>query len=102
MQAIPNGRRIVPRLKLCWELFKDFICPWSHWGRSFTVISRLCQPYNSASYLCWTCHPTSMTSSVLNSQNLPENDRTMSCKDGLLRRYVPCHKVSPSFGISVL
>jgi transposase len=62
MRAIPNGRRIVPRLKPCWELFKGFICPSSLWGNSFTVISLLCQPYNSASYLCWTFRPTCMTS----------------------------------------
>src|SRR5713226_10098211 len=77
MRAIPNGRRIVPRLKRCWELFKGFICLSSLWDSNFTVISLLYQPYNSASYLCWTCRPISMTSFCLNFRNLPENDRTM-------------------------
>src|SRR5713226_5248152 len=83
MRAIPNGRRIVPRLKRCWELFKGFICLSSLWDSNFTVISLLYQPYNSASYLCWTCRPISMTSFCLNFRNLPENDRTMSDKYGL-------------------
>src|SRR5216684_1236756 len=78
MRAIPNGRRSVPRLKRCWELFKGFICLSSLWDSNFTVISLLYQPYNSASYLCWTCRPISMTSFCLNFRNLPENDRTMS------------------------
>ncbi|OLD84043.1 MAG: hypothetical protein AUF64_03070 [Chloroflexi bacterium 13_1_20CM_54_36] len=36
------------------------------------------QRYNSASYPCWTFRPTCIASSVLNSQNRPENGRTMS------------------------
>lgn len=60
--TITNGRRSVPRRKPCWELFTAFICPSSRWGSSFTGISLLCQPYNSASYPCWTFHLTCMTS----------------------------------------
>ncbi len=63
--------------KPCWVLLSIFMCPSSSLSSSFTVISSPCQPYSSTSYPCWTFRQSSMTSSLLNLRNLPENDRTM-------------------------